>query len=100
MCFSHRAGAALLAALLAFAPASALAGDAAPHLATIKAVGKEGNGNPAAAKAVKELVRQGPSALLEILPALADAHPLAANYLRSAFESITDNALKQAKPLP
>ena len=45
----------------------------------IKAVSSEGQGNEAAAKAWRELVRQGPGALLELLTALNDAKPIAAN---------------------
>ncbi len=72
----------------------------APLLARIKAVGKEGAGNIAAAKAWKELVRLGPVALLDPLAALDDAPPAAANWLRSAVDAIAEKTLSAGKTLP
>ncbi len=72
----------------------------APPMMRIKAIGKEGAGNPAAAQAWKELTNQGPEVLTEVLAALDDATPIAANYLRSAVEAIADKALANGKPLP
>jgi hypothetical protein len=66
-------------------------------LARIQAVAKEGKGNAAASKAVRELVRQGPDALLPTLAALDTASPVAANWLRSAVDSIADRALAEGK---
>ncbi len=86
-------------ALLLALPCNAGA-DAGPLLARIKAVGKEGAGNAAAAKAWKELTAQGPAVLPAVLAALDDAGPVAANYLRAAVEVITDRALAAGKPLP
>ena len=76
------------------------AGDAAPLLARIKAVGKEGEGNSPAAKAWKELIRLGPDALVDILTALDDANPSAANWLRSAVDAIAEKTLAAKKKLP
>lgn len=100
---------ALLAAGLATAAQSASAGKASkeagdgaagPLLQTIKAVGKEGKGNVAAAKALTALTGMGPGVLLDVLAALDDANPVAANYLRAAAETIADKALSAKKKLP
>jgi hypothetical protein len=66
----------------------------------IKAVSSEGQGNEAAAKAWRELVRQGPGALLELLTALNDAKPIAANWLRSAVDAVAERALADNVALP
>src|SRR5262245_3932731 len=71
-----------------------------PVLTRIKAVGKEGVGNVEVAKAWKELTGHGPEVLPEVLTALDDASPVAANYLRSAVEAIADKALTAGKALP
>ncbi len=67
---------------------------------TIKAVGKEGAGNPAAIKAVKELSRGSSQTLLPLLNSMDDAGPLAINWLRGAFESIAARELKSTGKLP
>jgi hypothetical protein len=69
-------------------------------LQKIRTVGKEGKGSVEASKAVKELTSMGPAALLDVLAALDDANPIAANYLRAAAETITDRALAAKKKLP
>lgn len=74
--------------------------DNGPLLERIKGVGKEGNGNVEATKAWQELVKQGPGALFDVLAAIKDASPVAANYLRSAVEAIAENALAAGKSLP
>src|SRR5438105_1227998 len=51
---------------------SAADGKAEPLLARIKAVRKEGAGNPAAAKAWRELVQLGPAALFDVLAGARD----------------------------
>ncbi|MCI0456668.1 MAG: hypothetical protein L0Z62_06775 [Gemmataceae bacterium] len=86
-------------ALLLIWPGLAAA-DVGPLLARIKAVGKEGAGNVEAARAWQELTARGPEALTDILAALGDANPVAANYLRSAIEAIADKALTSGKTLP
>jgi hypothetical protein len=87
------------AALLLALPCWAAA-DTGPLLARIKAVGKEGRGIGDAAKAWREVVGRGPDALTDVLAAMNDASPVAANYLRSAVEAIADGALAAGKPLP
>ena len=79
---------------------AARAADVAPLLTRIKAVGKEGAGNAAAAQAWKELTKEGPAALLEILGSLDDAGPVAANWLRAAVDAIGEKTLAAGKPLP
>jgi hypothetical protein len=76
---------------------------AAPPVARIKAIGKEGQGHPEAMAAWKELVGRGADALVPILTGLDDASPLAANWLRSAFESIVQNQVaagRRVDPAP
>lgn len=58
----------------------------------IKAVGKEGQGNVEAAKAWRELVKEGPAVVTQLLAGLDDASPIAANWLRSAVDAIADKA--------
>src|SRR5262249_2473058 len=87
----------LLGLLLAL-PAGAAAVE--PLLTRIKAVGKEGAGGPEAARAWKELTARGPEGLPDVLAALDDAGPVAANYLRSAVEAIADRAWASGKALP
>src|SRR5207253_914475 len=77
--------------------AVAAAADVAPLLARIKADGKEGAGNVEAARAWKELVRRGPDLLLDVLAALDDANPVAANYLRAVGEAIAARDSDQVK---
>jgi hypothetical protein len=76
------------------------AADPGPLLAQIKQVGREGAGNAEAARAWRELVQQGPAALLPTLQAFDDADSTAANWLRSACESIVDRELMAKRPLP
>jgi hypothetical protein len=78
----------------------ATAADVKPLLARIKAVGGKGEGNARAARAWRELSKAGPEALLDILAALDDAGPTAANWLRSAAEAIVDRTLSAGKKLP
>lgn len=76
------------------------AANTADLIQSVKAVGPEGAGNPAAIAAVKELSRGPASSLLPLLAAMDDATPLAANWLRGAFESIADRQIKSKKQLP
>ena len=90
----------LTAAVVAVMAGSAVAADPAALLAQIKKVGKEGQGNPEAAKAWQELTKAGPAALIETLTALDDANPAAANYLRSAVDAIAEKELAAGGKLP
>jgi hypothetical protein len=69
-------------------------------LARLKTVGREGAGNEAAARAWKEVVRLGPSALPAILTAIDDANATSANWLRTAADTIAERALAAGQPLP
>lgn len=73
--------------------------DIASQIAKIKAVGKEGAGNAEAAAAWKEIVAQGTKALPPALQAFDDASPLAANWIRSAVETIAERDLAAGKTL-
>ena len=55
---------------------------------TIRAVGSEGQGNSAASKAWKQLIKADAAALPTILAAMDGANPLAANWLRAAVDTI------------
>ena len=79
---------------------TAAAADVASWIAQIKAVGKEGKGNLEASQAWRELVRQGPAALPDVLAGLDDASPIAANWLRAAVDAMADKALASGKLAP
>jgi hypothetical protein len=72
----------------------------ATTLAQLRAVGRAGEGNVAAARAWKDLVRQGPAVLPKILSAMDGADAIAANWLRTAFDAIAEHAFADDKPLP
>lgn len=69
-------------------------------LNSILAIDHEGQGAPAAQKALKELVTAEASSLPAILKAFDRANPLAANYLRSAVETICSRTTKNGGKLP
>ncbi len=87
-------------ALLVPVAAPAVAEDVDQPLRTIKAVESRGSGHLQAIAAAKKLSQSGPESLLPILSAMDDANPLAANWLRGAFESIADRALRSGGKLP
>ena len=79
----------LLSGLLAVAFCTAAqAADLSASIKTIRAVGPEGQGNAAAAKAWQSLAKAEASALPQILTAMDGANPLAANWLRAAVDTI------------
>jgi hypothetical protein len=84
-----------LAALPLLAQSPALG----PQIAKIKAIGKEGQGHLEAMAAWKEIVGQGERALTPILVGLNDASPLAANWLRSAFETVVQNQMAAGRKI-
>lgn len=90
----------LLTLTVLFVFAAPLLGNTADALAVIKRVGKEGAGHVEAARAWNALTRHGPDALIEILTALDEASPRAANWLRTAVDAIAENTLAAGKPLP
>ncbi|MDB5392335.1 MAG: hypothetical protein JWM11_7981 [Planctomycetaceae bacterium] len=93
----------LLAAALLFAgywEMQAEAADIDASLKTILKVGPEGQGNAEAAAAWKDLSKGSSADLAKILPAFDNANPLAANWLRSAFEAIADREFRTTGKLP
>jgi hypothetical protein len=93
---------ALLATLAAILPVAGTVAAAPPAelLRTIREVGSEGRGHAAAQTAWKELSRLDARALPEVLVGFQDANPLAANWIRSAFETIADRTLRTGGKLP
>lgn len=85
----------LAALLIGIGPlAAAETGDL---IKTVKSVGPEGKGNAAAIKAVKELSGGNAATLIPLLNAMDDATPLAANWLRGAFEAVAAREVKSGK---
>ena len=83
----------LLSGLLAVALyTAAQAADLSASIKTIRAVGSEGQGNAAAAKAWQSLSKAEATALPQILKAMDGANPLAANWLRAAVDTIASRA--------
>jgi hypothetical protein len=68
--------------------AAAARADEAAAVAAIRAVGREGAGNEAAAAAWKELARSDAARLPAILAAMDGASPLAANWLATAVDAV------------
>ncbi|GIW81910.1 MAG: hypothetical protein KatS3mg105_3717 [Gemmatales bacterium] len=92
----HARGLVLCAAVLFVMAVDAKSadGDVTALLATIKAVGKEGEGNVAAAKAWQKLVEHGPQVLVPVLAGLDGANVRAANWIRLAVDAIAEKALE------
>lgn len=90
-------GLSLTAGLLS--AAAAAEGPQAP-LEVLLAVEREGAGNEQAQAAWRQLKQLDAAQLPELLAALDQASPLAANWIRSAIETITDRTLASGKPLP
>jgi hypothetical protein len=88
----------LTVALVVAAPAPGA--DIAALVQRLNAVGPEGAGNPDAAAAWAELSRLGPDALPQLLAALDNTSPTAANWLRSAIDAITERERRASRPLP
>ena len=93
--------AALAALTASLATASAPAAPALSEaLATIRAVGPEGQGNVAASAAWKAIAAQDAAQLPAILAGMDDANELAVNWLRAAVEAIAGREQLAARPLP
>ena len=80
--------------------ASGAAPREADWIRVISAVGGEGSGNAAAAKAWRELAARDVGAVLPILEGLESANELAANWLRSALETIVSREAAAGKTAP
>jgi len=90
-----------IAVLLAGVPAGGIsAADLDDALAAIKAVKREGAGNPAAAAAWKDVVKQGAPALPSVLAAFDGVDATVANWLRAAVDAIAENEQKAGRKLP
>ena len=74
--------------------------DVTDALAKLRAVGREGAGHDAARQAWKQIAAEGPGSLPTILAGLDDASPMAANWIRSAYETVLDRALKSGPVAP
>ncbi|MFV0446218.1 MAG: hypothetical protein ACK5Q5_21815 [Planctomycetaceae bacterium] len=85
--------------LLALWPDS-LRADVSSAIQAIQSVGHNGEGHAAAQQAVRELGQADASSLTTILIALDESNPLAANWLRGAFESVAARAQQSAAGLP
>ena len=76
------------------------AGGLEQSLVAIRAVDKQGAGHEDAQRAMRIVAAADASDLPSILKALDGASPLAANWLRNAFETIADRHLKLKHQLP
>lgn len=63
-------------------------------LKDLQSVARQGSGSPAARAAWDKLVARGPAALPQILQAMDTPDTVVANWLRTAFDRIADEALK------
>jgi hypothetical protein len=69
-------------------------------IATLKAVGAEGEGNEDATKAWTDVSKASPEELTDILASMDGANPIAENWLRAAAGVVADNAIAdEALPL-
>jgi len=89
----------LLIAIVALPSISTGAADLQSSLDTLKAVGPKGSGNAAAQAAWREVAASDAKQLPEILAALDDANPLAANWIGTAVEAIAERG-KRSGTLP
>ncbi len=81
-------------------PSWASAADIEASIKAIRNVGPEGRGNVEASAAWKELAKSPIQDLTKVLAGFDGANPIAANWLRSAAESIADRELKATGKLP
>ncbi|MEZ6064898.1 MAG: hypothetical protein R3B90_04150 [Planctomycetaceae bacterium] len=89
-----------LTLLLLVASASVLPAQSSDLITRIRSVEHDGAGHVEARAAVRALAGESAAVLPEILAALKDANPLAANWLRGAFETIAARTLAAGEPLP
>lgn len=92
--------ASVLIAILAMPSVFAVADDLQSSLKTLKAVGPKGAGNEAAQRAWRKLAQADVKKLPEILAALDDANPLAANWIGTAIEAIAQREVEAGGKLP
>lgn len=77
-----------------------LAAEVQPLLNTIRQVGPLGAGHREATAAWKQLSQSDISQLTAVLAGIEGANPLAANWIRSAAETIADRQIRAGQPLP
>ena len=75
-------------------------GEFARAVATLRAVGGEGQGNEAAGQALHRLAKGSPESIPALLESMDGANPFASNYLRGAVEVIAGNTLAKGGSLP
>lgn len=80
--------------------AAELSSQADQWIATIRMVGKEGQGNAEAKEAMRQLNLQSVDAVLPILKGMQGTSPLIKNWLRAAVEAIVDRSRQDSIPLP
>lgn len=90
----------LAAVIVSSMVANLSAADLTSQLNAVRNVSREGQGNEAAAVAVRTLSAASARDLSQILAGFEGASPLAANYLRNAVEAVADRHLAANKPLP
>jgi len=86
-----------LALLLIASPL--LASEAEQLTQKINAISEEANGYPAAVQAVTALSQLDAEAIPEVLAAMKQDRPVAANWLRGAVEAIADKARQAGQPI-
>jgi hypothetical protein len=97
----HQAGFVVVTVAALMSPTGlGAAEDIAAEIRAIRAVEAEGRGNKEANLAWRKLSRQPARVTPEILAALDGANPIAANYLRSAVETIAQRELENGGKLP
>src|SRR5262245_58006064 len=80
--------------------AGAVAAELPQLIEKVKAVGQEAKNAAGAQAALAELSAGKPATILPLLAALDGATPVAANYLRSAVETIAQRTIDQGNKLP
>jgi len=97
--WSYRTLVALLLPFMSVAPSRA-ADSVDSQLQALRLIGPKGEGNQVAASAWRELAAADTSQLIRILSALDGATPLAANWIRSAADSVAERSLAAGNGLP
>ena len=87
-------------ALLALVAGASDAADVKEALRTLRAVGPEGDGNEAASAAWQELAQADVNQVPQLLAAIDGANPLAANWIRTAVDTVCERALRDEGTLP
>ena len=89
-----------LVAVITLALPLAAVGETAPDITPLLAVGPEALNNSTAKTALAALSKSPASRIPELLSAIGEANDLAANYLRSAIDTIVDRTLASNATIP